>query len=214
MTHLNLTVDEVLSTTRAVRRRLDLTRPVERGVIEECIALAQQAPNGGNYQVMHFVAVTDAAQRQALAEVYRKGFRAIYQPERVDGDLDRGMFTDSVHRSAVYLYDHLHQVPVLLVPCRVLYASRDKLQPFRWATHFADAHPATWSFMLAARERGLGTCFTTAHLLYEEEAADVLGIEYERFGQTSLIPVAYTIGTDFQPVARKPVDEVLHWDRW
>lgn len=210
MPHLNLTVDEVLSTTRAVRKRLDLTRPVEREVIEECIALSQQAPKGGNSELVQFVAVTDPDQRFALAEVYRA---ALYELFGGDENL-RKLYSQRMAESAMYLRDHIHEIPVLLVPCRPLRRPRAELPPYLWATHFADAHLATWSFMLAARERGLGTVMTTLHLAREEEAAKVLGLDYEHMTQTSLIPVAYTIGTDFRPVARKPVNEILHWDRW
>ena len=210
MPHLNLSVDEVLATTRAVRKRLDLTRPVEPAVIEECIALAQQAPTGGNVELKHFIAVADPAQRTALTEVYRRAYRD-FVPD-ADTGLDR--YGDRMWDSSQYLYHHLHEVPVLLVPCRSFIEPRAGQSLFRWSGLFADAHMATWSFMLEARERGLGTCMTTLHLLYEEAAAAVLGIDYEQVAQTALIPVAYTIGTDFRPVARKPVAEVLHWDRW
>jgi nitroreductase len=210
MPHLNLAVDEALSTTRAVRRRLDLTRPVEATIIRECIALAQQAPTDGNFQHLHFVAVTEPDQRLALAELHRRSFRTSL-PDFAQGPTRYGArMWPSVH----YLYEHLHEVPVLLVPCHLANGQRETFTPFRWCILFANAHMATWSFMLAARERGLGTSVTMAHLVHEKEAAQVLRIEYERVVQTALIPVAYTHGTDFRPVARKPVDEILHWDRW
>jgi nitroreductase len=210
MTHLNLTVAEVLSTTRAVRRRLDLGRPVEPDVIAEGIALAQQAPCGGNFQNMAFIAVADPAQRRALADVYRRAYEA-FTPH---AGWTRAAYAARMGASVEYLFEHLHEVPVLLVPCHTLPRPREAQQPFNWANLFADAHMATWSFMLAARERGLGTSMTTVHLLREEEAASVLRIDYERIIQTALIPVAYTRGTTFNPVARKPVEDVLHWDRW
>jgi nitroreductase len=208
--HLNLTVDDVLSTTRAVRRRLDLERPVEPEVIADCIALAQQAPSGGNFENMAFIAVSEPAQRLALAEVYRRA----YEEFTPHAGWKRAAYAARMGASVAYLYEHLHEVPTLLVPCHTLPRARETQLPFNWANLFADAHMATWSFMLAARERGLGTSMTTVHLLREEEAAGVLGIDYEHTIQTSLIPVAYTRGTAFKPAARKPVDEVLHWDRW
>jgi nitroreductase len=116
--------------------------------------------------------------------------------------------------SVEYLHVHFHEVPVLLVPCRLLSRPRAEFTPANWAVHYADAHLAAWSFMLAARERGLGTCLTTIHLMHEQEAADVLDLDYEQVAQTALIPVAYTLGTDFQPVPRKPVSDVLHWNHW
>lgn len=210
MSRLNLSVDEVLSTTRAVRRRLDLTRPVEPEVIAECIALAQQAPSGGNFEPMAYIVVTDPAQRLALAEVYRRAYEA-FTPH---AGWTRAPYAARMGVSVEYLYDHLHEVPVLLVPCHTLPRPRAEQLPFNWANLFADAQMATWSFMLAARERGLGTSMTTVHLLREQEAAHVLGIDYERMMQTALIPVAYTLGTTFKPVKRKPVAEILHWDRW
>src|SRR5205085_8281003 len=66
------TVDRVLTTTRVVRRRLDLSRPVERDVVERCIDDAFQAPTGSIAQGWHFVVVTDAAKRAALADLYRR----------------------------------------------------------------------------------------------------------------------------------------------
>jgi len=116
--------------------------------------------------------------------------------------------------SVEYLYQHLHEVPVLLVPCHTLPRAREAQLPFNWANLFADAHMATWSFMLAARERGLGTSMTTVHLLREEEAARVLEIDYEHVIQTALIPVAYAHGTAFKPAPRRSVAEVLHWNHW
>jgi nitroreductase len=210
MPRLNLTVDQALSTTRAVRKRLDLTRPVEREVIEECITLAQQAPNGGNFENMHFVAVTDPAQREALAGVYRRVF-ATFEAHAAGRVATYG---ERMGTSVDHLNEHLHKVPVLLVPCHNLPRPREANIPFHWSNLMGDAHMATWSFMLAARERGLGTAMTTLHLICEQEAAEILGIDYDRVMQTALIPVAYTIGTDFRPVARKPVSEILHWDRW
>jgi nitroreductase len=208
--HLNLSVDDALSTTRAVRRRLDLARPVEPEVIAECVALAQQAPSGGNFENMAFIAIADPAQRLALAEVYRRAYEA-FTPH---AGWTRAPYAARMGASVEYLYQHLHEVPVLIVPCHTLPRPRSEQIPFNWANLFADAHMATWSFMLAARERGLGTSMTTVHLLREEEAAGVLGLDYDGFIQTALIPVAYTRGTDFKPAARKPANEVLHWDRW
>ncbi len=210
MPHLHLGADELLTTTRAVRKRLDLRRPVEREVIAECAALAQQAPNGGNAQMAHFVAVTDPAQRAVLAAVWNRGHRE-FNP---DPGRARALYGERVWGSLEHLAAHLHEVPVHLVPCRAIGVPRAELGHFHWANVFADAHMATWSFMLAARERGLGTCLTTLHLQFEREAAEVLGIPFEAVVQTALVPLAHTIGTDFKPGPRRPVEAVLHWDRW
>jgi nitroreductase len=181
-------IDEVLLTTRAVRRRLDLERPVPRELIEECLTLALQAPSSTNTQDWRFVVVTDAATRAGLAELYR-----------------RAANDDS------YLSQHLNEVPVHLVPCVVGRTdSSVALQAAQWGSIL----PATWSFMLAARARGLGTVLTTWHLDYEREAADLLGIPYDAVMQAALVPVAFTKGTDFRAGPRKPLGEVVHWERW
>jgi nitroreductase len=205
---LELTPDQMLSTTRAVRKRLDLTRPVEREVLEECLTLAQQAPTASYSQGWHFVVVTDAEKRAALGELWRS-VAGPYLERRVAGAGGQlGRIGDAVH----YLADHIHEVPVHVIPC---VAGRTEeapvvLQASRWASII----PAAWSFMLAARSRGLGTVWTTFHLMYEREAADILGIPYEEMMQAALIPVAYTIGTDFKPGTRRPLDTMVHWNTW
>ncbi len=205
---LSLTPDQLLSTTRAVRRRLDLDRPVERDVLLECVELALQAPSGSNSQRWHWVFVTDPAKRAALAELYNRVFSKAYTPEAL------GQMDEAGHRvwsSAKYLADHLHEVPVLLVPCLW---GRPPEGVGNQAGYWASILPAMWSFMLAARSRGLGTTLTSMHLVHEQEAAAVLGIPYERCAQAGLVPVAYTKGTDFHRAERRPAAEVVHWDEW
>jgi nitroreductase len=206
-TRLELTPDELLSTTRAVRRRLDLTRPVEREVLEECLGLAQQAPTAGYGQNWHFVVVTDAEKRAALGELWRRS-GAPYLEKRKSDDPRVSRITQSVQ----HLLDHIHEVPVHVIP--VVEGRTDGQPGAIQASRWASIIPAAWSFMLAARARGLGSVWTTFHLLYEKEAADILGIPYERYMQAALIPVAYTIGTDFKPGARRPLDSMVHWDAW
>jgi nitroreductase len=201
---VQLTPDELLSTTRAVRRRLDLERPVERGVIEECLSLAMQAPTAAYRQDWHFVVVRDRELRAGLAELYRRGAASYFAGKATKGS--------PMLASATYLVEHIHQVPVLVVPC--VDGRLDDLPSNRQASKWGSIGPATWSFMLAARTRGLGTCWTTFHLAHEREAAELLGIPYDSVTQTALIPVAYTKGTDFKPGPRKPLDEVAHWDTW
>ncbi len=218
MTLLNLTVDQVLTTTRSVRKRLDFTRPVEPEVIRECLEIALQAPSGGNSQRWHFVIVTDANKRLALADLYRKS----YYPYRASqtaaasatlaNNPQRAVVQQRVANSSDYLAEHLHEVPVHLIPCIAVRV--DGLSADAQAGIWGSILPATWSFMLAARARGLGTAWTTLHLPYEQEAAAVLGIPYEKITQAALIPVAYTLGTDFSPAPREPLDKVLHWDQW
>lgn len=214
---LSLDPDELLTTTRAVRRRLDLTRPVPRAVIEECLAIAQQAPTSANMQNWHFVVITDPAKRAGLAEIYRRGWEVyvtlpIAAPNLRFEEEARNAAQARVAASSLYLVEHLHEVPVLVIPCIRGRPSggRAVTQSALWGT----IAPAAWSFMLAARARGLGTCWTSVHLFFEEEAAALLGIPYEKVMQACLIPVAYTKGTDFKPAKREPLDTMVHWEGW
>lgn len=208
MTRLELTPDELLSTTRAVRRRLDLARPVEREVLEECLRLAQQAPTASYRQDWHFVVVTDADTRVALAELWRGVARRYIAARREHA---RGRMARTV-ASVEHLIEHLHEVPVHVIPC-VEGRTDGKPAPSQ-ASRWGSIVPATWSFMLACRSRGLGTAWTTFHLQHEREAADLLGIPYDEVMQAALVPVAYTLGTDFRPAWRAPLETMVHWDSW
>lgn len=216
---LDLSPDELLSTTRSVRKRLDFSREVEPELIQQCLELAVQAPTGGNSQNWHFVVVTDAQQRQALGDIYRKGFE-IYREQYIARNAaavsklpaERQETLRRVLDSTLYLVEHVHEVPVLLVPC--VWGRVDGFNAFEQAGVWGSIVPAVWSFMLAARSRGLGTCWTTFHLFYEQEAAEVLGIPYARVSQVALIPVAYTLGTDFKPAPRVPMEKIVHWNKW
>jgi nitroreductase len=201
----DLTPDELLSTTRAVRKRLDLGRPVERDLLEECIDLAFQAPSGGNEQGWHFVLVTDAARKRAIADLYRRSKRE-NDPPAVPAEHRRSM------ESSAYLAEHLHDVPVLVIPC--LEGRLERTPMLQQAVGWASILPAVWSFMLAARARGLGTSWTSLHLAYERDAAEVLGIPYDDVMQVALIPVAHTTGGRFRPARRKSRGARVHWDRW
>ncbi|REF34678.1 nitroreductase family protein [Thermasporomyces composti] len=213
---LNLTADEVLSTTRAVRKRLDLDRPVPRQLIEECIDLATQAPTGRNRQRWHFIVVTDPAQREAVADLYRVAVSLGGGQPVSERDLRRMYaYPGSMRRIADgfrYLYDNIHRVPVFVIPAvegRTDHASVHE-QSMTWGSIL----PAVWSFMLAARARGLGTVWTTAQAPVERELAEVLGVPYDEVMLAAFIPLAYTVGTDFRPARRIPRDQVLHWNRW
>lgn len=213
---LNLSADEVLSTTRAVRKRLDFDRPVEREVIEECLQLALQAPTGSNSQGWQWVFVTDPTKKKALADIYAANFAqyvttatsTTYQP----GDL-RYEQKDRITESAVYLTENFHRVPVLMVPC--IAGKLDRVPAFAGASAWGSLLPAVWSFMLAARERGLGTAWTTIHLMNGGDtlAAEILGIP-EGYTQAGLFPIAYTIGSDFKPAKRLPLEPIMHWNQW
>ena len=214
---LNLSADEVLTTTRAVRKRLDFDKPVSREVIEECLDIALQAPTGSNRQGWHWIMVTDAAKKQALADIYKTNFAEyakIAQSNQYEpGDL-RFEQRDKVTESAMYLTENFHRVPVLMIPC--ITGRLDNASVMQGASAWGSLLPAVWSFMLAARERGLGTAWTTIHLMFdgERKAAELLGIPFDEITQAGLFPIAYTIGTDFKQAKRLPLDPVLHWDQW
>jgi nitroreductase len=215
---LNLSADEVLSTTRAVRKRLDFDRPVEREVLEECLALALQAPTGSNAQGWQFVVVTDAGKRAGLAELYRRAWATYVDSDRSaerayrGDDQDRRATQARVMDSAAYLAENFHRVPAMVIPCHP--GRFDGAPSVTAAAVCGSVLPATWSFMLAARERGLGTTWTTLHLHHERQAAQLLGIPYDRVTQLALITVGYTRGTEFKPAPRVPLDQVVHWDTW
>lgn len=212
---LQLTPDELLSTTRAVRRRLDLSRPVAPELVEQCLDLALQAPSGGNRQQWSFVVVTDPDRRVALGELYRRGFDRYRSDGIGSSKAESPPPSDAqkrVIRSARYLADHMHEVPVLLVPC--VRGRTDGASVVTQASAFGSILPAVWSFMLAARSRGLGTAWTTVHLFHEREAAEVLGIPFDEVMQVAMIPVAHTVGTDFRPGRRRDTDDVVRWESW
>ena len=213
----HLSPDELLTTTRSVRKRLDFSRPVEREVIQECLAIAQQAPAASNLQNWHFVVVTDPSRRAALAEIYRKGWETYLSLPTAARNLrfddpQRVATQARVSESAQYLADHMQDAPVHVIPC-IEGRTDDQpviLQSAQWGTIL----PASWSFMLAARSRGLGSTFTCVHLFHEEEAAEVLGIPFSDVMQAGLMPVAYTKGTRFGRAHRDPLEKILHWEGW
>lgn len=212
---LNLSADDVLSTTRAVRRRLDLTRPVPRRLIEECVDLATQAPTGRNRQRWHFIVVTDAAQRAAVADVYRRAVQVAQGAPLNERDLRRMNAYGSWPRIAAglqYLHDHIHEVPAIVIPA--VEGRTDHATVTEQAGTWGSILPAVWSFMLAARERGLGTVWTTAQAPLERELAAVLGVPYDEVMLAAFIPLAFTVGTDFRPAKRIGRDQLLRWNRW
>ena len=204
--------DRLLTTTRSVRRRLDLTRPVEREVVLECLRIALQAPSGGNSQPWRWLIVDDPAVRARLAQLYRRShdpyLAANRAAARQAGRTDMGKSLDS----SQYLSDHLPEVPLLVVPC-ALQRLPGNASVFDTAGLYGSIVPAVWNFMLALRSRGLGSAYTTLHLNYEREAAEVLGIP-ETVTQVALIPVAYYTGDNFTPARRRPVEEVVYVNAW
>jgi nitroreductase len=207
--------DELLTTTRSVRKRLDLARPVPSDVVQRCIEIALQAPTGSNAQGWHFLVVTDADKRRGLADLYRKAFELYatlnaYRPRFPEGD-PRAAQYPRVYESARHLADHLHEVPVHVIPCvegRVEHAG-----VVAQASLYGSILPAAWSFMLALRARGLGSAWTTLHLIHEKEAAALLGIP-DDVTQAALLPVAWVKGGSFRPAKRLPAAQHTHWDGW
>ena len=213
---LNLTSDELLATTRAVRKRLDLTRDVEPEVIDECLNAALQAPTGSNTQGWHFLVVRDPELRRGLADLYREAFSGYIALQKEAaaklGPSETADTQQRVRSSAEYLAEHLHEVPVHLIPC--ISGRPEKLHQSMLAGLYGSILPATCSYMLAAPARGLGTVWTTLHLPFEQQAAELLGIPYDRVTQVALIPTAYTLGTDFKHGPRRDKTKVIHHDRW
>ena len=202
------TVDTLLTTTRSVRRRLDLTRPVEPEVIQACLEIAIQAPTGGNRQGYHFLVITDADKRAGLADLYRKAFYANWTPQRKEEVQHRDPRNLA---SYFYLAEHLHEVPVHIIPCieeRLVGA-----ELFAQASGYGGILPTTWSLMLALRARGVGSAWTTVHLQYAHEAAALLGIP-DHITQAALLPVAYYTGDDFKLAKRVPARERTYWNGW
>ena len=211
---LNLTADEVLTTTRSVRKRLDFDKPVPRDVLMECLEIALQAPTGSNAQGWQWMFVEDPAKKHALAEIYRTAatpYLDLPKPER--GDI-RDQQMDAVMNSAKYLNENMEKAPVMLIP--LLEGRPDNAPIVMQASYWGSILPAVWSFMLALRERGLGTAWTTLHLMGdgEKQAAELLGIPFEDYTQAGLFPIAYTKGTDFKRAVRGPVAEITHWNGW
>jgi nitroreductase len=218
MALLPLSPDDLLSTTRAVRKRLDFDRPVEDQVIRECVDMAMQSPSGSNNMTMQFVVVRDEAKRKALGEIYRQCYGiyssmdGIYIRSIDKGEADANAQQQRSADSADFLGEHMGDAPAIVIPCT--FGRNDNAPAMMSASIGANVMPAMWSFMLAARARGLGTCWTTVHLMMEQAAADVLGIPFDQVQQICMSPLAYTKGTDFKPAVRPPADTIIHWDGW
>ena len=214
-------IDRLLTTTKAVRRRLDLTRPVARETIVDCIRLASYAPNASNAQDWKWVVVDDPEVRRAAGEQYRK-MTVPPVSKMLESKLAMGDEAGArISRSIIYLAEHMAEVPVLVFPCYDKDAAADRydalLGPGRTSREmdsgkYASIYPAVWSFQLALRSRGLGSALTTAHQGDQKAMAAILGIP-ETWDQAALIPVAYTTGDDFKPSPRQPVEDTIIWNR-
>ncbi len=214
MPTLPLSPDELLTTTRTVRKRLDLTRPVPLDLVRECLEVALQAPSGSNRQAWHWMVITEENSRRAVGDYYRQSVASYLNSSASAAAL----FTDDPERSAVqrrvgdsvvYLGEHMGEVPVLVIPC----IRAPRLSARSQASLWGSLLPAAWSYMLAARARGLGTAWTTLHLRYEKEISELLGMPPD-IRQGALIPTAYYTGDTFKPAQRQPLDNVLHVNSW
>ena len=217
MTLIDLSADDVLNTTRAVRKRLDFTRPVDDELIRECVATAMQAPSGSNSITMQFVVVKDEAKRRAIGEIYAQCFEIYRQMPFYAGAIvkegaDEQAQQDRVATSADYLAEHMGDAPALVIGCTA--GRADNVPAMMSASLLGNILPGMWSFMLAARARGLGTAWTTVGLMMEKELADIVGIPFDEVQQACLTPLAHTIGTDFKRAMRPDPDTIIHWDTW
>ncbi|ADG98006.1 nitroreductase [Segniliparus rotundus DSM 44985] len=204
-------IDWVLSTTRSVRKRLDFDRPVPKEIVLEALRLAVQAPTGSNAQGWQWVVVEDQAKKNAIAELYRTAWASYAgnaKPDEIPGQQGR------VVGSAQYLAENLQRAPLFVIPTIKADVPVRDMPDGALAGFYGSIIPAAWSFLLALRSRGLGSAWTTLHLLHEAQTRQILGIP-DDFVQVALLPVAYTIGTDFKPAQRaKPVEAITHWDSW
>ncbi len=208
MTLLDLDPDQLLSTTRAVRKRLDFTRPVPDQLIRECVAMALQAPSGSNVVTMRFVVVRDESKRRAIGDIYRQVYAGYKASPGYAGRQGGDAVQQRVAASADYLGEHMGDAPALVIGCN---QGSDRASAL---AGLGNILPGMWSFMLAARARGLGTAWTSMHRAREEDVAGILGIPYDTVAQAVLSPLAYTQGTDFRPAARPEPDAVISWDGW
>lgn len=215
--------DRLLTTTRTVRKRLDLDRPVDPKVVLECLRIASQAPTGGNLQRTRWVVVTDPDKKKALGDIYRRAmdpYHAIMEPF-----VEAAGTGEKVISSSKYLATVMDKAPVLVIPCE-LGSPADANAMLAGAGYphelsanvagsgfYGSVWPAVWSFMLALRSRGLGSALTTMHLALEKEAGDLLGIP-DTVTQIGLIPVAHYRGRHFKPAGRRPAEEVTYWNGW
>ncbi len=215
MPTLPLSPDELLTTTRTVRKRLDLERPVPVELIRECLEIALQAPSGSNRQGWQWIVVTDPDLRARIGAIYRDVTRAYLESggsaaSLYADDPERARVQRRVGTSAAWLGEHLGEVPVLVVAC---IRAENQLPAGNQAGLWGSLLPAVWNYMLAARARGLGTAWTTLHLQREAEVADILGIP-AGVHQGALVPTAYYTGETFKPASRAPLADVLHLDTW
>lgn len=215
---LPLGADDLLRTTRSVRKRLDFERPVAKEVLRECVETALQAPSGSNRWALQFVIVTDPERRRAIGDVYRdcyetyRSLDGVYIGSIDKGAPDRNEQQQRTTLSADHLGEHMGEAPALVAACAP--ARAEDGPAIRKTTLLGSVLPGMWSFMLAARLRGLGTALTTVGLFDEPRTYEAFGIPIEEVTIGAITPVAYTKGNDFKPALRPDPDEVIHWEGW
>lgn len=199
--------DYLLKTTKQVRKRLDLSRPVPRELLLDCIDVASHAPMGGNLERNRWLIIDDKELMAKIAPFYQEYGRQ-YLAASAGAQGRQG----KVVESAMYLVDHIAEVPAWVIAMRLDRLPDDASRGDLAAYHGSVA-PGVWSFQLAARARGLGSAWTTFHLHYEELIAELLGIP-STVTQIALLPVAYYTGEDFSPAPRRPAREITFFNRW
>ena len=205
--------DHLLTTTRAVRKRLDLQRSVPRKLILDCVRISTQGPAGGNYQRWRWVMVDDPDLKAVIADAYRRSYAPyIAAQQEAVAKAGNASAKNGIIDSSLHLAEVLEKVPVLAIPCALGAppSANGNGEAQGW---WGSLIPTVWSYCLAARSRGLGTVWTTLHLGYGDEVADALGIP-DTVTQLACIPTAFYTGDDFKPASRKPAEEVTYWNGW
>jgi nitroreductase len=203
--------DHLLSTTRSVRLKLDLDRPVEDEVLADCLRLAVQAPTPGGAESWRWIVVRDQAVKNGLGALFREvGEEYLRAGQEAAGAAASSPKVQRMVRSGQHLIDVIERVPVLVIPCLM---GRPTGGNAEQSVFYGGIFPAVWGFQLALRSRGLGSTLTSYHLQHEEEAARILGIP-DDVTQVGLLPVAYTTVPDFKPAPRRPIEEIAFLDRW
>ncbi len=199
-------VDWALSTTRSVRRRIDWERPIEPEVIEAAIDVATQAPTGVQAESWRFLVLTEPEPKQAVATLYRSAFDR-YVSARTQAQAE----VAAPRPAQAQLAERLAEMPALILVCAEGAPASDltALQ----VGFYGSVLPAAWSLMVALRVRGIGSTWTSLHLLHADETARALGIP-DGVTQTVLLPCGYTKDATLRPANRKPATEVAYWNQW
>jgi nitroreductase len=192
-----LSPQDLLTTTHGPVSGLDFESLVPRAVIAECVETALQAPAGSDGTTVQFLIVSDPGRRWAFAEIYRQAHEA---------EKDRGAVTPA----AEYLAQNVHRAAALVFACGVRRPGIDPVDP---TVVLGNVLPALWSFMLAARLRGLGTSWTTT-ALDDKRFHELLNIPADSVTVGAMTPVAYAGGAAFAPAPRPTAQEVIHWNTW